>query len=423
MTGAVDNDSLVQAEIRRDYRWNFLVNSLDGAFFSCGMSFFSSAIILPLFVRHFTEDPLAIGMISFLGWAGALLPPLFMANVVERAPRKKFFPVTLGFFAERLPMLLLAPITYLLATSQPVFTLVLFFILYTWTNIGDGMVTVGWQDMIAKIIPTEKRGRFFGITNFIGNGTGLLGALMVPWVLQKFAFPLGYVYSFAAAGALLLISWLFVSLTREPAVTSHKPVVSQLEYLRSLPQVLRKDRNFRMYLIAQIVFALSGMATGFLAVYSVQTWKLADAEASGFMITLQIGLMLANLLFGFFADRKGHKLSLEICFVLSTLSLVLAILAPHPGWFFVVFFLRGAADAGSLISGYAIVYEFTGEENRPTYIGLSSTLPGIVSVVAPLIGGWLAGAINYPAMFILSAAIGALSWGLLRFSVREPRLK
>jgi len=287
---------------------------------------------------------------------------------------------------------------------------------------GDGMVTVGWQDMIAKIIPTEKRGRFFGITNFIGNGTGLLGALAVPWVLEKFAFPLGYVYSFAAAGALFMLSWLFVSLTREPAVASHKPAVSQLEYLRSLPQVLRKDRNFRMYLIAQIVFALSGMATGFLAVYSVQTWKLADAQASGFMITLQLGLMLANLLFGFFADRKGHKLSLEICFVLSTLSLVLAILARDPGWFFVVFFLRGAADAGSLLSGYAIVYEFTDEENRPTYIGLSSTIPGVVSVVAPLMGGWLAGAISYQAMFILSAAIGALSWGLLRFSVREPRL-
>jgi len=42
-------------------------------------------------------------------------------------------------------------------------------------------------------------------------------------------------------------------------------------------------------------------------------------------------------------------------------------------------------------------------------------------VIAPLIGGWLAGVLSYPAMFILSAGIGALSWGLLRFAVREPR--
>lgn len=56
------------------------------------MSFFSSEIILPLFVSHFTDNPLAIGLILFRGWAGVLLPQLFMANAVERAPRKKFFP-------------------------------------------------------------------------------------------------------------------------------------------------------------------------------------------------------------------------------------------------------------------------------------------------------------------------------------------
>ena len=221
--------------------------------------------------------------------------------------------MTLGFFLERLPIFLLAPATYFLAIRQPVLTLVIFFVLYTWQNVGAGVIIVGWQDMIAKIIPVEKRGRFFGITNFIGNGTGILGALAVPFVLEKFTFPLGYVFSFAVAGALFFLSWVFLSLTREPAVHSSKPPVSQLDYLRSLPEILRRDRNFRMYLLSQIIFSLSGMATGFLVVYTVKTWNLPDAEASGFMIALQIGLALANLFFGFLADRKGHKLSLEIC--------------------------------------------------------------------------------------------------------------
>jgi MFS family permease len=344
-----------------------------------------------------------------------------MANAVERAPRKKFFPMTLGFFLERLPIFLLAPVVYFLATSQPILTLVIFFVLYTWHNLGAGVIIVGWQDMIAKVIPVEKRGRFFGISSFIGNGTGILGALAVPFVLRKFAFPLGYVFSFAVAGALFFISWVSLSLTREPAVYSSKPPVSQLNYLRSLPEVLRRDRNFRMYLLSQILFSLSGMATGFLVVYSVQTWKLPDAQAGGFMIALQIGLTLANLFFGFLSDRKGHKLSLEICWLSSTLALVLAIIAPSPWWFFPIFFLSGAVSAGTFISGISIVYEFTDAENRPTYIGLANTIPGIVVSVAPLIGGWLAGAMSYRSMFILSAIIGAVSWVLLRFAVREPR--
>jgi len=421
MPKEIESKAVVNQEIERNYSWNFLVNALDGASFWFGMSFFNSAVILPLFVSHFTKSPLVIGLISFIGWGGVFLPQLFTANAVERAPRKKFFPVTLGFFLERLPLFLLPPAVYLLAIRQPILTLAIFFVLYGWHNIGAGVIVVGWQDLIAKIIPMERRGRFFGITNFIGNGTGILGALAVPFVLKNFTFPLGYVYSFTVTAILILLSWVFLSLTREPAVASSKPSVSQLDYLRSLPEILRRDRNFRLYLLSQIVFSLSGMATGFLVVFAVQTWKLPDAQASGFMIALQVGLALSNLFFGFLADRKGHKLSLEICWGLSTLALVLAILAPSPGWFFPIFFLRGAVNAGTFISSISIVFEFTEAENRPTYIGLANTIPGIAAAVAPLIGGWLAGVLNYRWMFILSAAIGAASWVVLRFTVREPR--
>jgi len=421
MTETMVPNNTVQKEIEQNYRWNFLVNTLDGGSFWFGISFISSTVILPLFVRHFTNSLLLIGLIPFLATAGYLLPQLFMANAVERAPRKKFFPVNLGFFLERLPIFLLAPVTYFLATSQPVLALVSFFGLFTWHCFGAGVIIVGWQDMIAKIIPVEKRGRFFGITNFIGNGTGILGALAVPFVLDRTSFPTAYVLAFAAASSLIFLSWVFLSLTREPAVPSSKPPVSQLNYMRSLPDVLRRDRNFRMYLLSQIIFSLSGMATGFLVVYTVQTWKLPDSQASGFTIALQIGLTLANLFFGFLSDRKGHKLSLEICLMLSVISIGLAIIAPSPLWFFPIFFLRGAVTAGTFISGVSIVYEFTEAETRPTYIGLANTIPGVAGAIAPLIGGWLAGAISYQAMFILSAIIGAISWALLRFVVREPR--
>jgi MFS family permease len=421
MTQAAASTSAVQAQIERDYRWNFTVNALDGASFWFGMSFISATIILPLYVSHFTTNPLLIGLIPLFSTSGYLLPQLFTANAVEHAPRKKFFPVTIGFFLERVPIILLAPAAYFLAVGRPMLALAAFFILYAWHTLGAGVIVVGWQDLIAKIIPVEKRGRFFGITNFLGNGAGILGALAVPFILDKFTFPLGYVISFAVAAALIFLSWVFLSLAREPAVHSSKPLVSQLDYLRSLPEVLRRDRNFRMYLLSQIIFALSGMAIGFLTVYAVETWDMPDAQASGFTVALQIGLTLANLFFGFLADRKGHKLNLEICLMLSVLLLLLAILAPNPWWFFPIFFLRGAVNAGTFISGISIVYEFTDAENRPTYIGLANTIPGVAGAVAPLIGGLLVAAVSYQAMFILAAVIGVLSWILLRFAVRDPR--
>ena len=421
MTEAIETSAEVQQEVERNLRHNFLVNSMDGAFYWFGYSFIAPTIILPLYISHFTQDPLIIGLIPFLGTAGFLLPQLFTANFVERVPRKKYFPVNLGFFLERVPVFLMAPSAYFLAIRQPLWALVTFFLLYSWYCAGAGVIIVGWQDMVAKIFPVVTRGRFFGITNFIGNTSGILGALAVTFVQGKYSFPLGYVFSFAAAAILTFLSWYSLSLTREPAVYSNKPHVSQLEYLRSLPEVIRKDRNFLKYLLSQIIFSMSGMASGFLIVYAARSWNLPDAQASGFVIAMQVGQALMNLFFGFLADRKGHKLSLEICALVSTLSLVLAILAPSPIWFYPIFFLRGAIIAGTFISGISITMEFTGPENRPTYIGLANTIPGVAGTFAPLIGGWLAGAMSYQWMFVLSAIFAAASFGLLRFTVHEPR--
>jgi MFS family permease len=410
-----------QKEIEKNFRWNFTVNMLDGASFWLGASFISSSVILPLYLSHFTSNPILIGLIPFFASAGYLLPQIFTANAVQRTPVKKFWPVNLGFFLERLPIILLAPGAYFLATNHPVAALAAFLTCYGWHCLGAGTIGVGWQDMIAKLIPVDKRGRFFGISNFIGNGSGILGALAVPFVLSKFAFPNGFVIAFGIAALFIFISWIFISMSREPAVVSSKPPTSQADYFRSLPGILRRDRNFRMYLVATIVFSLSNMANGFLVVYAVKTWSMTDSVASGFTIALQVGTTLAYLIFGFLSDRKGHKLTFEICILISILSLVLAFLAPSPFWFYLILFLRGAINAGTFISCISIVYEFTGAENRPTYIGLANTIPGIAGGIAPLLGGWLAGAINYKVMFITAAVIAVISYILLTFTVREPR--
>lgn len=411
----------VEQYVNRNYRWNFIVNAIDGSSFWFGMSFISAAVILPLFVSNFTSNPFLIGLIPFIGISGSLIPQLFMANRVERAPIKKFFPVVLGFFLERLPVFLLIPLSHFLAPSHPRLTLALFFVLISWNAFGAGMIIIGWQDMIGKIMPADRRGRFFGITNFLGSAAGILGALAVPFVLERAAFPDGYTLAFAAASLMIFISWVALSLTREPAVHSSKPRVSQAAYFKSLPAILRGDPNFRAYLFAQIIFTLSGMAVGFLVVYAVRAWNLPDAQASGFTIALQVGMAAANLFFGFFSDRKGHKLSLEICFLISILAFALAPIAPSALWFFVIFFLRGVVQAALFISGIAIVYEFTGAENRATYIGLSNTLPGIAGAIAPLIGGALVSLVSYQAMFIVSVVFGVAAWALLRFGVRDPR--
>lgn len=411
----------IQQEIEKNYKFNFLVNALDGGSFWFGYSFISPSIILPLYLSHFTSNPILIGLLPFLGTAGFLIPQLFTANFVERAPVKKIFPVKVGFFAERVPLFLLPISVLLFAINQPVLAVISLLFLYGWHSLGAGLIIVAWQDLIAKIIPFDRRGRFFGITNFAGTASGILGAIAVTGVLNNYDFPQGFLFSFTAAAFLILLSWFFIAQTREPAVPSNKPHVSQIEYLRSLPHILRKDKNFRKYLIFQVSNAFSQMASGFLVVFSAQKWNLPDSQAGGYVIAMQVGQALANLFFGYLSDRKGHKLNLEICSLINAASLILAVAAPNPIFFFLIFFLRGAMTAGNMMSGISIVLEFTSHEDRPTYIGMANTLPGIVSSLSPILGGWIAATAGYPWMFVLASLSILGGYGILRWTVREPR--
>ena len=369
--------------IEKNYRWNFTVNVLDGATFWFGMSFLSTAVILPLFVSHFTSNPLLIGLIAFLTAAGPLAPQLLVARWVAHAPRKIVFPAHVGFFFERLPLILLPIAVWFLSEGQPLWALTAFFLLYGWHCAGVGVITVGWQDMIAKIIPADRRGRFFGITNFIGNGTGILGALALPFFLLMSDFRTSFTLAFGIAALSMLVSWGF--------------------------------------LISQSLTALSGMAAGFLLVHAVQTGGLNDSQAGAFTVWLQVGLALANLGFGFLADRFGHRRGLEWGLLLNVASLILAWLLNAPWAFSLIFFLRGAMNASQVISGSAIVYEFSGAEDRAVYLGLANTLPGLVGALAPLLGGLLGSFFGYPVMFALSAAMALAGWAVYRFGVSDPR--
>jgi MFS family permease len=415
------NMTALEQEVERNYKHNFIVNVMDGTFFWFGFTLISPTIILPVYISHFTHNTFLIGLIPAIANFGFLIPQLFTSNWVQRLPRKKIMVINVGLFSERLPIMLMAPTALLLVKDYPVAALIVFFALFTWHEVGAGFIMVAWQEMLAKVFPTDRRGRFFGLANFGGTASGVVGALMVAWLLDRFAFPTGYIVTFAIAGAFIFLSWTCLAQTREPVVHNTQPVVSFSEYFHSLPAIFKKDVNFRRFISAQSVVNMSGMAAGFIVVYATLRWKLPDSQAGDFAMAMLVGQALANLAFGWLSDRRGHKLVIELSALVGMFSFVLAAFAPAPVWFYVVFFLRGVAVAGLNLSVTMLPLEFCAPEIRPTYIGLTSTITGVVSGIAPMLGSLLAGGLGYPLMFIISGVIGLAGFISMRWMVREPR--
>jgi len=408
-------------QVSKNYRFNFSVNLADIALYMFGYSFISPSTILPVFVSHFTQNPILLGLIPFINTAGFLIPQLFSSNLIEHAPVKKFYPFNLGIILERLPIFLLIAMTFFFSGADPVIALGLFFFLYSWHTFGAGFIMVGWQDMIAKIIPVDKRGRFFGLSNFIGNLTGIAGASTVAWLLVKFPFPTGYVIAFGCASLCIFTSWIFLGLSREPRDPVTKPVISNLEYFATLPKIIQSNPNFRNYLITQVISAFGAMASGFIMVFALHRWEIPDGQAASFTIAILVGQSAANLLFGFIADRKGHKVVLEFSIIFNILAFGLALLAFSPIWFYAIFALRGISLAASFVSGMSFPLEFSEPKDRPTYIGLAGTVPGIAGAIAPILGGVLASAIGYNVLFSVSIFVAVISLGCMHWLVHDPR--
>lgn len=417
--GPQHTDKELEAIIARDYPWNFAVNLADGITFWVAMSFVGHTTIVPLFISKLTPSMLPIGYAAMLAQAGWFLPQIFTANWVEHLPRRKPVAVNLGLLLERVPVIFLAGAA-LLAGRWVGLALGLFLIMYTWNRLGGGVIATAWQDLIARVIPLERRGFFWGLTTAIGASLGFGAAALSAWLLAAYPFPVNFAILFSLAAIILLVGWVFCALIREPAYPVSESKQGQREFLGRLPQLVRQDRPFRRFLIARLLLTFSVMGLGFVTVAAVHRWGVADGTVGLYTGVLLLGQTAGNLTFGLLADRRGHKASLEWAGIAYCLAFALAWLSPTAGWYYLVFFLLGAGQGIVIVSGILVVLEFCEPQRRPTYVGLTNTAVGLVGVTGPLLAAWLAG-VDYGLLFAICAAISFIAWIAMRWWVQEPR--
>jgi MFS family permease len=412
-------EAQLAAQADRDFRWNLAVNVGDGATFLFGAAFLTSSTILPLFLSKPTDAPLAFGLLAVIAQSGWFLPQLFTANFMERISRKKPVVVNAGLFIERLPVLLM-PLIALWAAKAPGAAAAALLLVYAWHAFGAGIVAISWQDLIARCFPVERRGLYAGTSAFLGAFSGLLGSVLATWLLNRYVFPVNFAFVFGLAALGITASWVFLALTREPVARATAPRRSNRQYFRSLPGLLREDQNYRHFLLARMLMALAGMGSGFLTVSAVKRFSVPDSTVGLYTLAMLAGQTAANLGFGLLADRRGHKLSLEIGVLAAVMAFGIAWLATSPAWYFAVFALLGVMTGSIIVSGIMIAMEFCGPDRRPTYVGIANTGVGVVAAIAPLIGAALASA-GYDLLFATATVVALLSLALFRFTVREPR--
>lgn len=421
-------DSAIDAGVQANYRRNFTINVLDMSTWIVGDSFISLVTILPVFASKLAstpeQAPLLVGLIPALFNLGFFLPQLFVASFVERSRAvKPVLMVAAGL--QRLTYVGLPLLALLVGRIPNELAAGLFLLIILLTGIMSGVAVTPWQTLIAKLIPVARRGVFFGLPNIIGKLLGLGGSALALWILSTLPFPQNFALCFGIGVSLMGLSMIFLSQNVEPAsitTTANKP--RDPYYWKRLREILVRDSNFRAYIVSRWLAHLGMMATGFLAVYAIDTFKLPASQSALFTGVLLITAMLGNALGGYFGDLRGYKYLTVISASLWIAALATYLAAAFTRWegfVYLGFFLFGLSTATEQLAELNMVMEFGTDAERPTYIGLARTITGPAPLVAPLIAAVVVQQLGYLALFLIALGFALVGIAVFITQVTDPR--
>jgi MFS family permease len=407
------------ADEQKVERRNFVLNFLEGALFASSGPLTSAQTVLPALVVKLGGSNVAVGAVGVVMWVGLFLPQIFSARYVETLPWKKPWAITCGA-AQRVMMLLLCASLFFFGEHHPSVALLLLFVFYTLNQVLLGVTTPGWFDMFAKMTPTRKRGRLIGIRSSLGGLGAFCCGLLLAWLLTNVPFPYNFAVAFGIAFVLQSLSLLVQTYLIE---TEPSPVVNKrplFAFVRELPEVLKTNRAFTMFLVAAIFQVLAATPAGFYTVYALSEFHADESFVGTFTLAMVLAQVTASFGIGFLADKYGNKTSLVIASVALLCANVWALAAPSVGWFIPVYVFLGINLGTELLARYNIAVEYAPPAQRSTYVGLMNTL------IAPFyLAGLLAGEISdhfgYQPVLWAGTIASLVGFWLMTCRVQDPR--
>jgi MFS family permease len=419
----------VPASVAKNFRHNAIINTLDISFFFMSDSFWNINTIMPVFAATLTDNPFIIGLMPAIVNAGWFLPQMFIASRVTHTPKILPLSVRLGVL-ERIPYLLFPMLALAIPNIGNSTALILLILLMTWRGIAGGMSALPWQEVMARVIPISHRARFFGFSRVFGQGAGILGSVLTGLILANLSYPHNYALGFGIA---VIIQWLsFASYIQNREPEPEQPDLTISDSALSQPKkpaidfsmfggILKKDANFRLYLLARSISFIGNMATAFIAVYAIKAFQLPDEQAAVFTGVILASGVLGYAFWGAVGDRIGPKKIMVLSFICWFAALVVAILSKNIWLYYLVFALFGLYQSGVGVGDSMLIMEFGEESLRPTYLGMGRTLTGSFLLLAPVLAGSLVARFDYNVMFIVAAIFIAIATLLMARVKDIPR--
>ena len=381
---------------------NFAAGLWHGAFLAMGVSMTDPTTIISSFVVDLTGSTIWVGGLATIMTVAGALPQLFVARWVEPRPRKMPFLMA-AIYLRMISWAVLAYTIFAVGDSRPMALAWLLVGMLVIFYAGGGLGNIPYTDIIGKIIPTDRRGAYFGGMGALAGPLSLAAALAAKQILAKVPYPNNYAFLFGLAAAALAIASLGFWAMKEPAAENavQRATKTWRAYWRHLQSA---GGNMKPLISAQLLTGFSLMVLPFYVVYAREEIN-APMSAVGWFLLAQIsGAVLFNLLWARLVDHSGSRRMLTFCAVIAAAIPLLAIALSSFGWpaLLPVFFLVGATVAGRKVGYQSALLELAPASERSTYAALNAVLILPVAFLS-LAAGLFLQHWSYTALFMLAS--------------------
>jgi len=410
---------------------SFCLGVFNGAAFIFAETLIAADLVLTNFVSKFTTSNFLIGLVVPLRDAGWYLPQLFVSSYLQY--RDRMLPTYRSMAVVR-SIAWLGMAIAVFVVRDPIVLLLSFYALYGVNSLASGVAGLAFMDVVAKTIPSRRRGAFFAARLFFGSLLGLAASAIVDAALGG-ALVASY---FTAIGLLFLMSWgaaslgllAFGSIHEPPGEVRETPITLGQHVWRAA-RLPRDNREFRLFLAGRVMLILAYMAAPFYGVYATRELGADDRIIGIFLAARTIAFLVANPLWARLSERRGNRLVVMVASGFGAL-IAIAALTARPileaagvsqaawGYFFApVFVLWGLYESGVGVGGNTLLLDLAPPGDRAIYVGFANSVLGI-TLLSTSLGGVLVDLLGLRGVF--SLALVCYVAGLVTIArMREPR--
>lgn len=398
-------------------RQNFRNVQIDGV----GVSISNiSAPFLPVFLTRLGATNFQVGLLTSMPGVTGLILAIFVGRFLQT--RRNIVP---WYSLSRLMVIFCYTMTGILTlVLAEKYVILATLAIWAFATLPQTALAVAFSVVMNAVAGPEGRYALLSRRWFIFGLTGVIGTFIVTRVINLLDFPVNYAIMFLVLSLGGFLSFYFSQKIVVPDQTP-PPMIetrSEKDSLHNYIDLVKSNPAFASFASKRFVyFSALVLTQPIMPLFFVREVNATDAQIGTITMTMTIVMLAGYYVWPLASRRWGGRFVL----LATTLGMILypALTAsfPHVQWIIVFAGLAGFFQSGLDLVFFDELMKTVPADYSATFVALAQSMQYLSTILAPLLGTWLADYIGLGGALWLSAGLRLVGFLLfLRKDVRLP---